>query len=313
MDSSATGNIVRHLTTSGLGSFSQSSYQLPKLGPTDILVRAAMTGVCRSDIAMMQGEFQLLPESMHGHEGLGVVQSVGASVSDVEIGDYVATRGEPAYADYYVAATHTYVSVPELDPKYILEPVACGVNVVMDAYDEIISRVPNGRLCIIGTGFLARVVYQTLIDCPEFTGYSTLDIIGKSNKAYWGDKLISAPPNYAYDVVIDISETDTLQKVQLANSGLIVLAAAKQNKFATTFDEWLWKNITIKFPSPRSAKFYSSMIKARQLVQDNRINVSDIWSRGYNRDTEWTQAFLDAVNRTEGYNRGYIYWPDTEE
>ena len=31
---------------------------------------------------------------MQGHEGLGEVLEVGADVKDVEVGDYVATRGE---------------------------------------------------------------------------------------------------------------------------------------------------------------------------------------------------------------------------
>ena len=39
---------------------------------------------------------------MHGHEGLGqVVVRSGVHDYDIKIGDYVATRGEPAYADYY--------------------------------------------------------------------------------------------------------------------------------------------------------------------------------------------------------------------
>ena len=59
MDSPTTGTSVRILTTDGKGSFYESTYDLPELQEGDILVKAAMTGVCRSDIAMMQGDFQL--------------------------------------------------------------------------------------------------------------------------------------------------------------------------------------------------------------------------------------------------------------
>lgn len=94
---------VKVLATTGQGEFVETDYAVMDPGPTDIRVRAVMTGVCRSDIDMMQGEFGPLPLDMQGHEGLGQVVDVGAEVKDVKVGDYVATRGEPAYADYYNA------------------------------------------------------------------------------------------------------------------------------------------------------------------------------------------------------------------
>src|SRR5210317_1793339 len=140
MDSPTVGDTVKALVTDGNGTFFESEYTIPELNEGDILVRAAMTGVCRSDIAMMQGEFQLLPTSMHGHEGLGI---------NTATGEYVATRGEPAYADYYVAREGTYVTVPELDPKYIVEAVACGINVILNSLEELRKR-EGGKVLILG-------------------------------------------------------------------------------------------------------------------------------------------------------------------
>ena len=67
------------------------------------------------------------------------------------IGDFVATRGEPAYADYYNCKDGEFVVVPELDPKYILEPVACGINCVVDDFQDR----ANTKTLILGSGFLA--------------------------------------------------------------------------------------------------------------------------------------------------------------
>ena len=124
MDTHNTGQSVRLLSTQGKGTFYETNYTLEPLGELDIRVRAVMTGVCRSDIDMMKGLFPLLPESMHGHEGLGQVVELGSQVKHCKIDDYVATRGEPAYADYYNCKPMTWVKVPEADPKYIIEPVA---------------------------------------------------------------------------------------------------------------------------------------------------------------------------------------------
>jgi threonine dehydrogenase-like Zn-dependent dehydrogenase len=125
--------MTKCLQTTGLGFFEEVEYDVPSFGTDEILVRAVMTGVCRSDIDMMQGNFGPLPLSMQGHEGLGKVIGRGLNVKDVDIGDFVATRGEPAYADVYNVRKNEYVKVPEADPKYILEPVACGINLINQA------------------------------------------------------------------------------------------------------------------------------------------------------------------------------------
>jgi D-arabinose 1-dehydrogenase-like Zn-dependent alcohol dehydrogenase len=299
MDSPTTGTSVRILTTDGKGSFYESTYDLPELQEGDILVKAAMTGVCRSDIAMMQGDFQLLPASMHGHEGLGV---------NVATGEYVATRGEPAYADYYVARKGTYVTVPELDPKYIIEPVACAINVVLNSLDDLTKR-QGGKLCILGTGFLARIVNETLkiMDLK----FSVIDVVGSSNVDYW-NVLLSKPADHEYDVVIDLSEKDTLQYTNVAENSLIIMAAEKHTEFHTTFGNWLWKNVTMHCPSPRATTFIQAMRLAVTYTETGKLSIDNTWTRSYNRNTEWQQAFNDAVNRPYGYSRGYIDWTSIE-
>ena len=38
------------------------------------------------------------PLNMQGHEGLGEVLEIGSDIKDIEVGEYVATRGESVYA-----------------------------------------------------------------------------------------------------------------------------------------------------------------------------------------------------------------------
>jgi threonine dehydrogenase-like Zn-dependent dehydrogenase len=294
MDSPRTGDTVRALTTDGNGTFFESIYTIPELHEGDILVKAVMTGVCRSDVAMMQGEFQLLPASMHGHEGLGI---------DVASGDYVATRGEPAYADYYVARAGTFVKVPAAEPQYIVEPVACGINVILNSLDELKKR-RGKRMLIIGTGFLARIAHQTI---KNYRLEFDIDVVGHSNVDYW-ETLYSTPPKKEYDVVIDLSERNTLELVNLADNGLIIMAAEKSTGMLTSFGDWLWKNVTVQFPSPRALTFIESMSTAVNWITEKKLNLDNIWTCGYSRNNNWKQAFEDAVNRPENYSRGYIIW-----
>ena len=80
---------VKCLQTEGQGFFKEVDYEIPAWGQDNIYVRAIMTGVCRSDIDMMMGDFGPLPLHMQGHEGIGQVMSVGAGCTDVKTGDYV--------------------------------------------------------------------------------------------------------------------------------------------------------------------------------------------------------------------------------
>lgn len=298
---------VRILYTDGLGEFQEGIYDKPAHTPDEIVVENVMTGVCRSDIDMMQGSFPLLPINMMGHEGLGIVAKVGDNVKTVKPGDYVATRGEPAYADLYNCKLGNFVHVDSLEPKYILEPVACGVNIINSSIGEIIKRSgPQCRILIIGSGFLAYVAYKTIINLNIH--FDKMDIVGKSNTELFHNHQIPQP-NGRYDIVIDISEKpEYLSENIFMENGLLILAAPKFPEAATDFANLLWKNMTIKLPSPRAPGFYDCMQEAKLYIRSDFINVDKFWSKGYNRDTEWQQAFKDALDRPPGYNRGYIKW-----
>ena len=292
------------LATSGTGEFYETDYEVPPLTPDEICVRSVMTGVCRSDIDMMSGNFGPLPLNMQGHEGLGKVIGIGANIKGVNLGDYVATRGEPAYADIYNVRDREFVVVPEAHPRYILEPVACGINVVHQPIREIAERSgPKSRLLILGSGFLAWIAYNTiLLNHLEFE----ITVVGNSNKELWGDKL-SSDHHGCFDVIIDLSSKQDVFTMPIVNDmALVVFGAQKQVN--TDFGTLLWKACTMIFPSPRTEGFYQCMVDAEYWVTNGDIEVDSFWTRSYNRTTEWQQAFADGVDRPSGYSRGYIKW-----
>uniref|UniRef100_A0A0B7KRE3 Enoyl reductase (ER) domain-containing protein n=1 Tax=Bionectria ochroleuca TaxID=29856 RepID=A0A0B7KRE3_BIOOC len=70
--------------------FEISRVQRPVPGPLDILVKLSVTGVCGTDMALASGELGPT-QSILGHEGVGYVVQLGASVPDssIKIGDRV--------------------------------------------------------------------------------------------------------------------------------------------------------------------------------------------------------------------------------
>jgi S-(hydroxymethyl)glutathione dehydrogenase/alcohol dehydrogenase len=63
--------------------------QVSKPGPHEVLVRTAATGVCHSDLHVLEGALPIPPPTILGHEPSGVVEEVGAEVRYVQPGDHV--------------------------------------------------------------------------------------------------------------------------------------------------------------------------------------------------------------------------------
>ena len=297
--------MTRILFTDGKGSFSESTWDRPPINPEQIMVRSILTGVCRSDIDMMQGKFNLLPINMSGHEGLGQVLEIGSDIHDVKIGDYVATRGEPAYADFYNVNAFEYVPVPAAEPDYIIEPVACGINLIYQPIENIMYKIDTGddRILILGSGFLAWVAYHTIQTLG--TGLE-IDVVGRNNTEIWGD-ILQAAPTGTYDIIIDLSSGTTVFDSVIYNENALIIMGS-QKTVTTDFGDMLWKSVTMTFPSPRNPGFYKCMRDGVTWISNGYLEVDGFWSKGYDRDTEWLQAFEDAVNRPKNYSRGYIKW-----
>ena len=57
--------------------------------PHEVRVRTAATGICHSDLHVMEGSIPIPPPLVLGHEPAGVVEQVGSEVRHVAPGDHV--------------------------------------------------------------------------------------------------------------------------------------------------------------------------------------------------------------------------------
>jgi D-arabinose 1-dehydrogenase-like Zn-dependent alcohol dehydrogenase len=295
--------VDQYYTTGKMDIFRQE-YDKPNHTHNQIEVQSIYTGVCSSDVAMYKGEFPLLPTHMHGHESLGKVIAVGSSISNVDVGDYVATRGEPAYAERYNASRGTFVKVPEAKPKYIIEPVACAINIALSV--GTIGR--NKSVCIIGTGFLARVLYQYI----KFNLNTNIDVIGKSDMDFWEEQsnvIVKDKPSREYDIVFDLSSNPKhFENINVKPNGHYVVSAEKSTPVSTDFSKFLWNNIKIHCPSPRDEKFLECMRIGVVMVREGSIEVADMWTHSYNSSNQVAIAFAENINKKPGMGRSYIEW-----
>ena len=50
------------------------------------------------------------------------------------------------------------------------------------------------------------------------------------------------------------------------------------------------------------------MKMAVNMIEKEALNIDKFWSKGYDRETEWQDAFKEGNQRMPGYSRGYIEW-----
>ena len=69
--------------------------EMAPLQPGDVLVRLHATGLCHTDLEVIQGSLAYPLPIVLGHEGAGVVEAVGSAVSTVKVGDHVICSWNP--------------------------------------------------------------------------------------------------------------------------------------------------------------------------------------------------------------------------
>ena len=72
--------------------------ELAEPRPDEVVVKLAASGVCHTDLSILQGKLPFPPPLVPGHEGAGIVESVGSAVRHLVPGDavlltWVATCG----------------------------------------------------------------------------------------------------------------------------------------------------------------------------------------------------------------------------
>ncbi len=63
--------------------------QIDKPGPYEVLTRTAASGICHSDLHVIEGGIPMPTPCVLGHEPAGIVEAVGSEVTDFKPGDHV--------------------------------------------------------------------------------------------------------------------------------------------------------------------------------------------------------------------------------
>jgi len=182
----------------GGASVARQVIPIPAPGPDECLVKVLAAGVCHSDCSILDPEFQkgmfAMPNPfVLGHEGAGVVVSVGSNVTEFKPGSYVALLGTNAcysqscgacqhglensciahpylgfggdgfFASHVSISTRNLVEVPADQETVKPSVAAISTDAVLTPYHSLIScakLTPDQTILVIGAGGLGLNTIQ---------------------------------------------------------------------------------------------------------------------------------------------------------
>lgn len=144
------------------------------VGPRDVVVRVGASGVCHSDLSLVDGSLMRKPPVVVGHEGAGTVEEVGSQVARVAVGDRVVASFVPVcgrcwwclHDETNLCTTARDVSVTPRVTRAdgSVAPAFTGLGTFADAMtvDEsclvkVETDLPDEQLALVGCGITTGV------------------------------------------------------------------------------------------------------------------------------------------------------------
>lgn len=278
-------------------------------GVGEVQIRQTAIGFNFIDIYQRSGKYPLPVGTGLGHEAAGVVEAIGAGVTDLKVGDRVVyiNAGIGAYADRRNAAADKLVTIPDgvsdedaaavffkaMTAQYLVKKthkVQPGEIVVVHAAAGGVGQILSGwckalGATVIGTaGSPAKCEVARAAGCDVAVDYSQPD---------WVEQVIAATGGKKARVVYDSVAKDTfLGSLDCAATfGLVVLYGAASGPAAAIEPELLARkgNLFLTRPSVFPHNATTEMLRA------NAADVFDAMASGAIRATIGARFPLDRV------------------
>jgi NAD+-dependent secondary alcohol dehydrogenase Adh1 len=163
-------------------------------GPLDVIVRVGGTGLCRTDLHVIDGVFAYLARPLPytlGHETAGWVHEVGAGVADLVVGDpvvvhpyvtcgfcrpcrqgddqfcerfqFAGTMVDGGFAELFMTTARSLVKLGPSTTPVQAAGLADGGLAAFRAVKRSVDRLPPGStVVVIGAGGLGHIAIQVL-------------------------------------------------------------------------------------------------------------------------------------------------------
>ncbi|NUR98001.1 MAG: zinc-dependent alcohol dehydrogenase [Kribbellaceae bacterium] len=228
---------------------------VPEPGPGEVLVRMETSGLCHTDIHAAHGDWPVKPTPpfVPGHEGIGVVEKLGAGVSERQLGDRVAIAWlgyacgkcryciggwetlcleqrnsgysvNGSFAEYAVVPAAFATPVPDAVSSRDAAPLTCAGVTTYKAI-KVAHVQPNETVAIFGVGGLGHLALQY----ARIVGGLTIGVDIEDSK-------LKMATDLGADHVVNAAKTDPVEAIQaLGGADVAVVLAANPRVFDQAF------------------------------------------------------------------------------
>jgi D-arabinose 1-dehydrogenase-like Zn-dependent alcohol dehydrogenase len=283
------------------GPFELVERPIPAPGPGAVLIKVEACGVCHSDALVKEGHMPVQYPRVPGHEVAGIVERVGAGVSQWTVGQRVGVgwnggycgacppcrRGElfacvtgqitgvtydGGYADYMVAPASAIASIPPELTAVEAAPLMCAGITTFNALRNAGAR-PGDLVAILGLGGLGHLGVQFAAKM----GYRTVAIARGPEKGALASKLGA----WRY---IDSKATDPAAELRKLGGAKVVLATVTDGAAISAVQGGVGLNGTLLPLAGVPSMTISTLVMfGRQSIRG--------WYSGTSIDSEDTMAF----------------------
>lgn len=316
----------------GIDQISVETVPDPTPKSREVVVEVVASGICGTDLHILQGEFAPTLPIIPGHEFSGVIVEVGKDVTEYKVGQKVAVdpslhcgecffckraRGNlcenwggigisvPGGAAEFAAAPvkNLYLLPDEIDVRNanLIEPLSCAVR----GYD-VLPRIPGSHYLIYGSGTMGLMMMElarrngassvSMVDVNE-KRLETARTLGITNLATSADEFET---ERGWDVVIDCTGNEKAIQDAITRTmpGGTFLQFGVANTHAKVEIEPFWvynKEITIA----GSMAVLHSFERAGDLLAVGALNADVMISHRFTLDEypKAIQMFKDGIGR----------------
>jgi len=229
--------------------------EIDQPGPGEVLVKTAASGICHSDLTVLEGGLPMPPPCVLGHEPSGIVEALGEGVTDFAPGDHVigcltswcgvckfCTGGRPYLCPTQFAGrpegSSPRLATPGGDPvlqfgnlSSFAEKMLCPERSLVKIRDDM----PLDRACLIGCGVTTGLgAALNTVNIPAGASVVIIGCGGVGLAALQGARIVGAGQLIAVDAqawkfnlaqklgathCVDASDVDPVAAVQEITGG----------------------------------------------------------------------------------------------
>lgn len=312
--------LMRAAVLAGPGQIRMDEVALPEPGPGQVRVRLEGCGVCASNLTPWEGpEWMTFPTEPGalGHEGWGVIDTVGEGVQGLSPGDRVAALSHNSYAEWDIADEGAVVKLPEAlaDKPFPGEPLGCAMNIFRRA------DIRAGQtVAIVGIGFLGAILTRLATDAgARVIAVSRRPFSLDVARAYGATELV--PMDDHWKIIERVRELtggvfcdrvieavgkqwplDLAAELTRERGKLVIAGYHQDGPRQVNMQLWNWRGLDVINAHERDPEVYAQGIRdAVEAVASGRLDPTSLYTHSYP-----LERLDEALNATRDRPDGFL-------